>query len=175
MVVKNFNTSDPVPKSNFEPLPAGRYTAILWSDRKTISKNNSKNVVLNMTFKIIDGEYKGRTLFHKNNFLNVSPIASAMGQRELAEFAKSVDFKGSFVFDTAIEKLNEPSLSEIYNKPLEIDVILDDNETYGIQNKITGFFPCSSAPSVPKTQKEDTSFKTDTSKDLTSGWGARTT
>ena len=173
MVVKNFNTSDPVPKSNFAPIPSGRYMAILWSDRKTFCKNG--NVVLNLTFKLIDGVYKGSTVFHKNNFLNSNSISSAMGQRELLELTNSVNFKGSIAFDGSIEKLNESSLSEIHNKPLEIQVILEDNLQFGIQNKITGFFPRSSTPSVPKTQKEDTSFKTDTSKDLTSGWGARTT
>jgi len=172
MVVKNFNTSDPVPTAETS-IPEGRYTAILWSDWKTVSKKNPDNIVIHMLFKIIDGEHKGHTIFHMNNFLNVSPVASAMGQRELLDLTNSVNFKGSIVFDSAIEKLNAPSLSEIYNKPLEIQIVLEDNLDFGVQNKIKGFFPCvQNVPSKPRT--EDTSFKTDTSKDLTNGWGART-
>lgn len=140
MVVTSFNTNDPVPKSeDFKPIPAGRYIAVLDEEKKFPSSKNPANIVINLKFRIIEGQYAKRTLWHMNHYMNTNEIASNFGHREISAISKAVGFKGSFVFDSNPEKFHIPCLHELFNKPLEIEVTLEEIQIGVFRTRLKAF------------------------------------
>lgn len=56
-----FNATEVTPTTGFEPIPKGKYNAVIVeSDEKTTRSGSGS--YLEFTYEIIDGEYKGRKL-----------------------------------------------------------------------------------------------------------------
>jgi len=71
MAALNFNANDVDPNVGFEPIPAGKYLAVITASQMKPTKNG-KGEYLELEFEIIEGPYKGRkiwdrlTLVHPN-------------------------------------------------------------------------------------------------------------
>ena len=61
------NTVDPA--SDFEPLPAGKYLAVITASEMKPTKSGNGHY-LELTFQVIDGPYKGRMLWSRLNLDN---------------------------------------------------------------------------------------------------------
>jgi hypothetical protein len=88
--LNGFNANDVDPNVGFEPIPAGKYLAVI-VDSKTKQTKNGAGEYLQLEFEIVDGPYKGRkvwerlTLKHPNETTvkiargNLSSVCRATG------------------------------------------------------------------------------------------------
>ena len=73
----------------FTPLPAGEYVVMVTkSEVKETAKKTGEMVVLLLT--VVDGDYKGRTIFERINYRNDNQTAQEIGQKELASLTRAI-------------------------------------------------------------------------------------
>lgn len=69
--------------TEFAPIPTGEYLAqIVDSDMKP-TKNNTGEY-LELTYEVVDGDYKGRRLWVRLNLVNTNPTAVEIANRDFA-------------------------------------------------------------------------------------------
>ena len=77
----NANTVDTT--DNFDPIPEGTYRVLVASaEEKPTANGNGQG--LNVQYEVVEGQYKGRKLFHWINLRNQSKVAEEIGHKELA-------------------------------------------------------------------------------------------
>lgn len=135
-----FNTGFDAAKvepQSFEPLPEGEYVAIVEKAEEKLTKDKT-GAFLNLRMKIVDGKYKGRTVFKNINLKNASAAAQAIGHGELSALCR------------AIGVLQPRNAFELCNRPLKIKIRHKaDREGKGLVNDVFAFSPASSAAPVP--------------------------
>ena len=69
--------------NNFDPIPEGIYRVLVVSaeERPTANGNGQG---LNVQYEVVEGQYKGRKLFHWINLRNQSKVAEEIGHKALA-------------------------------------------------------------------------------------------
>lgn len=125
--LNGFNATEVEPTSNFEPLPAGKYLAAITDSEMKPTKNGSGNY-LQLTFTIIDGQYKNRVLWARLNLNNPNATAVKIAQSELSAICRATG-------------VMQPRDSvELHNLPLVIVVKLKKREDTGeLTNEIKGY------------------------------------
>jgi len=137
----NFNANNVEPTS-FEPLPAGRYLACITESEMKTTKNGGGQY-LNLTFQVMDGEYRGRKLWARLNLKNPSAQAEQIARGQLSAICRAVGV------------MTPKDSCELHNLPLVVTVKLKRRDDSGdLQNEISGFSkkdaaPAASAPPVP--------------------------
>lgn len=140
----SFNASAVQPKKSFEPIPAGSYIAsISESAIKPTSKGTGQ--IMNLTFDILDGQYKGRKVFDRINIQNQNPTAEKIGQEQLSALCHAVGV------------LQLQDTNQLHGRPVTIKVKIrkDDTGQYEDSNEVTGYLaangavPAASAPAAP--------------------------
>lgn len=127
MATLNFNAHEVEPSVAFEPVPAGKYNAVIIDSEMKPTKSGNGSY-LELTFEIIDGEYKERKVWARLNINNPSAQAQKIAQSELSALCRAVN-------------VMEPKDSvDLHNLPLEITVICKKrNDSDGISNEIKGY------------------------------------
>ena len=156
MVIYKIDTQN-VTVPTYDPIPAGKYLAIIEGEKHYRSKGNPNSIVIDFQIRIIDGDYKNRVLFYKNNACNMSQKASEIGVQQLQRISACVGHKGGFALDTDTVDNPTPWFGVFFNKPLKIDVKLQESPDYGVQNVIRNFLPATETPpSVPPQPSQPT-------------------
>ena len=123
----NFNANEVEPNTTFDPLPAGKYLAAITDSEMKPTKNGSGSY-LQLTFTILEGEYRGRVLWARLNLNNPNATAVKIARGELSAICRAVG-------------VMQPRDSvELHNIPLLITVKLKkrtDNDE--LTNEIKGF------------------------------------
>jgi hypothetical protein len=70
--LNNFNANQVEPSSNLEAIPAGKYLAVITESELKPTKSGSGSY-LQLTFQILEGEYKGRFLWSRLNRWGAHP------------------------------------------------------------------------------------------------------
>lgn len=87
--LKGFNANDVDPATDFEPIPAGKYLAVI--NESEIKENKSgTGSYLQLTFQIIDGEYKNRFIWARLNLDNPNATAVKIARAELSAICRAV-------------------------------------------------------------------------------------
>lgn len=123
------------PSGDFEPLPIGDYPAVITKDEVKSAKSGNGDY-LSLSIKVIDGQYKNRTLFTILNLWNANPKAKEIAERELAAIKAAV----------GVTDLRDTS--QLHNKPLIVRLGIDSSPGYEPKNKITGWKPIASVPTA---------------------------
>lgn len=145
MATLNFDANTVEPNVALEPVPAGKYTAVITeSEIKPTKSGNGQ--FLELTFEILDGEYKGRKVWTRLNIDNPSADAVKIARGNLSAICRAVNV------------MRPKDSADLHNLPLEITVKCkkrDDADE--ITNEIKGFAPngASSNPTAPPPQKND--------------------
>lgn len=129
MSTLNFNANNVEPSIGIEPIPAGKYEAvIIESEMKPTKTGNGQ--YLELTFEIIEGQYKGRRVWERLNLENPNPQTVHIARGNLSAICHAV-------------KVMEPrDSSELHNLPLAINVRCRKNpETDEISNEVKGYGP----------------------------------
>ena len=125
--LNGFNAANVDPATDFEPIPAGKYLAIISNSEMKPTKNGS-GTYLELTFQVIDGQYKNRLLWSRLNLSNPNNQAVQIAQGELSAICRAVGV------------LQPKDSAELHNLPLQITVKCKKREDTGdVVNEIKQF------------------------------------
>lgn len=84
----NFDANNVEPATDFEPLPAGKYLAVITESQMKPTKSGAGHY-LEMTFQVIDGPFKNRLLWSRLNLDNPNAQAVRIAQGELSAVCRA--------------------------------------------------------------------------------------
>jgi hypothetical protein len=144
MSTLNFNAHEVDPATAFEPIPAGKYIAVITESEMKPTKTGN-GYFLELTLEVVEGEYKGRKVWARLNLDNPNQTAVKIAQSELSAICRAVN-------------VMQPQDSvELHNLPMEITVKCRKREdTDEITNEIKGYAERGSSanPSAPAEQAQ---------------------
>jgi len=138
--LNGFDASQVEPTS-FDPLPAGKYLAVITESEMRPTKKGAGQF-LNLTFEIVEGEYRGRKVWARLNLKNPNPQAEQIARGQLSAICRAVGVMAP-----------KDSL-ELHNLPLVVTVKVKKREDTGdLQNEISGYAKKESAAAAPPSQQ----------------------
>ena len=133
----NFNANDIDPTTDFEPIPAGKYLAVITASEVKPNKAGTGSY-LQFTFQVIEGEPKGRFLWARLNLDNPNETAVKIARGDLSAVCRAVGV------------MTPKDSVELHDLPLVIKVKCKRRkDTDEIQNEITGYERKESAAGKP--------------------------
>lgn len=133
-----FNANQVDPSTEFEPIPAGKYPAMITDSEMKPTKSGSGSY-LQLTFQILEGEYKGRFVWARLNLNNANATAVQIAQAELSAICR------------AIGVMTPNDSVELHNLPLVITVKCKKRDDTGeISNEIKGYAKRETSPGQPQ-------------------------
>ena len=148
MSLLNFNAADVPPSVGIDPIPAGKYQAVIIESEMKLTRNGSGQY-LEFTFEVIEGDYRGRKVWARLNLENQNSQAVQIARADLSAICRAVN-------------VLEPRDSvELHNLPMTITVRCRKHpETGEISNEIKGFaartpIGVAARPTVPATQPDN--------------------
>ena len=154
MVQLNFNANEVPPASPLEPIPAGKYEAMIVESSQKASKTGSGEY-LELVLQVIGSgpdvppseEFNGRKLWARLNLYHPNPTTVKIAREELSAVCHSV---GVMV---------PADSSELHNLPLVIKVALKPRADTGEpSNEVIGFEPRPVAPGQSTQAAQDSPF-----------------
>lgn len=127
MATLNFNANEVEPSIGFDPIPAGKYQAVITESEMKQTKNGTGQY-LQLEFEVIERDYKGRKVWARLNLENSNSEAVRIARAELSAICRAVN-------------VPQPRDSvELHNLPLTITVRCRKNpDTDEISNEIKGY------------------------------------
>lgn len=124
--LNGFNANAVEPNADFDPIPAGKYVAVITgSEMKPTKAGNGS--FLELTFQVVEGEFKGRLLWARLNLDNPNPLTVKIARGELSALCRAVG-------------IMEPKDScELHNLPLVISVRQKTDADGEVRNEIRGY------------------------------------
>lgn len=131
MPALNFDANKYEPTGSFEPVPIGDYPVIISASEMKETKPKPGKIpgqYLQLTYDVIEGEFKGRKFFDRLNLVNENQTAQEIAQRALSAICRAVGV------------MHPKDSSELHNKPLVVTVgIRAASGEYGASNEIRGY------------------------------------
>lgn len=125
-LIGHFDATNVAPSEDFSPIPVGEYVVqITDSDVKPTKSGNGHR--LELTFEVIDGEFKGRKIWANLNLDNPNPKTVEIAQRELSAICH------------AVGKLQVSDSQELHYKPLVIRVDIEERDGYSPRNVVKAY------------------------------------
>ena len=86
----NFNANEVEPSTGYDPIPAGKYQAVITeSEMKPTKTGNGQ--YLQLEFEIIEGEYKNRKVWARLNLENANADAVRIARADLSAICRAVN------------------------------------------------------------------------------------
>ena len=142
--LSGFDASQVEPTTSFDPIPAGKYLAMITASEMKPNKAGTGNY-LELVFTILEGEHKGRQLWSRLNLDNPNELAVKIARAELSAICRAVGV------------LTPRDSAELHNLPLVIKVACKKREdTDEIANVIKGYEKRESANGKPQQGQSST-------------------
>jgi hypothetical protein len=148
--LRGFDANQVEPSSDFEPVPAGKYLAVITESEMKPNKAGTGSY-LQLTFAIIEGEHKGRFLWARLNLDNPNAVAVQIAKAELSAICRAVGV------------LAPNDSTDLHDLPLVIHVKCKKRPDTGeIANEVKGYSPKASLtepavkPAAPSTNGKAT-------------------
>ena len=143
--LNGFDANAVEPNSGFDPIPAGKYMAVITESEMTPNKAGTGQF-LKLTFQISEGEYQNRVLWARLNLYNPNATAVQIAQADLSAICRAVGV------------MSPNDSVELHNLPLVIHVRCKKRTDTGeLVNEIKGFSkketPPPAAGAVPANDK----------------------
>ena len=139
--LNGFNAAQVEPSQDFEPIPAGKYQAMIVESTMKATKSGGGQY-LQLTFQILDGPYKGRNVWARLNLHNSNATAVQIAKQELSAICRSVGV------------LTPRDSAELHNIPLVITVKCKKrSDSDELANEIRGYSLKAAAPAVGQPQQ----------------------
>lgn len=134
MAKLNFNASNVEPATPMDVLPAGKYLCMAIASELKATKNNTGEY-LQITFEVLDGQFKSRKIFERLNIRNSNKTAEDIAQRALSALCHAV---GVIELDDS---------EQLHNIPVVLEVAIDPAKgDYAASNRVKGYTAAGSAP-----------------------------
>ncbi len=144
MATLHFNAHEVEPTTEFDPIPAGKYLAVI-TDSEVKTTKAGDGSYLQLTFEIIEGQYKGRHLWSRINLDNPNQTAVKIARAELSAVCRAV---GVMTPNDSVE---------LHNLPLVIVVRCKKRKDTGeITNEIKGYEKKGAANGQPQQAASNT-------------------
>jgi len=142
--LRGFDANKVEPAVPFEAIPAGKYLAMITASEMKPNKAATGRF-LELVFTILEGEYKGRTVWGRLNLENPNELAAKIAQAELSALCRAVG-------------VMTPSDSvDLHNLPLTIQVKCKKRKDTGeITNEIAGYEKRGAVTGKPQQAQTDT-------------------
>lgn len=139
-----FNANEVQPNAEFDPIPAGKYVAVITESELKPNKAGTGSY-LQFTFQIIEGDQNGRLLWARLNLDNPNATAVKIASGELSAICRAVG-------------VMQPKDSvELHDLPLVISVKCRKRpDTGDVQNEIKGYAKKDSLSGKPVQAATDT-------------------
>jgi len=125
--LNGFNANEVDPNVGFDPVPEGKYIAMITGSEMKPTKNGGGSY-LELTFDIIDGKYTGRKVWARLNLDNPNSTAVKMARGELSAICRAV---GVLLPQDSVQ---------LHSLPLVIKVVCKNRGDNGqITNEIKGY------------------------------------
>jgi hypothetical protein len=125
--LRGFDANQVEPTTAFDPIPAGKYMGVITESEMKANKAGTGSY-LQLTFQIIEGEFKGRFLWARLNLNNPNATAMQIAQAELSAICRAVGV------------LAPNDSTELHDLPLVIYVRCKKRPDTGeIANEIKGY------------------------------------
>lgn len=132
--LNGFNANQVEPSQDFEPIPAGKYLAVITESEMKPTKNGGGQY-LQLTFQVLDGPYKGRCVWARLNLHNTNATTVQIARQELSAVCRAVGVM------TPVDSV------ELHNIPLVITVKLKKRQDTGdMGNEVRGYAKRDAAP-----------------------------
>lgn len=140
----NFDANKVEPTTAFDPIPAGKYLAMITASEMKPNKASTGRF-LELCFTIIEGDFKNRQLWARLNLENPNELAMKIAQAELSALCRAVGV------------LTPGDSVELHNLPLVIRVRCKKRkDTDEIANEIKGFEKRDAATGRPQQAQTNT-------------------
>ena len=125
--LRGFDANQVEPSADFEPIPAGKYEAVITESEMKPTKAGTGHY-LQLTFQVVEGEFKNRLLWARLNLDNPNATAVQIARAELSAVCRAVGV------------LSPNDSADLHNLPLVIDVRCKKRADTGeITNEIRGY------------------------------------
>lgn len=125
--LNNFDANQVDPSVGFDPLPAGKYLAVI-TDSEMKPTKTGQGQFLQLTFQVLDGPQKGRLVWSRLNLENSNPTTVKLARAELSAICRAVGV------------MAPKDSVELHNIPLEISVGCKKRQDTGdITNVVKGY------------------------------------
>jgi hypothetical protein len=125
--LRGFDANQVEPATDFEPVPAGKYLAVITDSEMKPNKAGTGHY-LQLTFEILDGPCKGRRLWSRLNLDNPNAMAVQIARAELSAVCRAVGV------------LAPNDSADLHNLPLVVHVKCRKRDDTGeITNEIKGY------------------------------------
>ena len=132
--LRGFDANQVEPSADFEPIPAGKYEAVITESEMKPTKAGTGHY-LQLTFQVIEGEFKNRFLWARLNLDNPNATAVQIARAELSAICRAV----------GVMAPNDST--ELHNLPLVISVKCKKRDDTGeLTNEIKGYLKKESGP-----------------------------
>ena len=125
--LNGFNAATVEPSQDFDPIPAGKYLAVITDSERKPTKSGTGQY-LQLSLQILEGPYKGRYVWARLNLHNPNPTTVQIARQELSAICRAVG-------------VMQPTDSvELHNIPLIITVKLKKREDTGeLTNEVRSY------------------------------------
>jgi hypothetical protein len=125
--LSGFDANRVEPSADYDPLPAGKYLAVITESEMKPTKAGTGSY-LQLTFEILDGQFKGRKVWARLNLANSNETTVKIAQAELSAICRAV---GVLAPNDSVE---------LHNLPLVITVKCKKRPDTGeISNEVKGY------------------------------------
>ena len=125
--LNGFDANTVEPSQSFDPIPTGKYIAMVTESEMKNTKSGAGQY-LQLTFDIIDGQYRGRKLWARLNLNNSNAKTVQIARGELSAICRAVGI------------MQPRDSAELHNLPLSIKVVCKNRKDTGeIVNEIKGY------------------------------------
>ena len=125
--LNGFDANQVEPTGDFEPIPAGKYLAVITESEMKSNKAGTGSL-LQMTFQVIEGEHQNRLLWARLNLDHPNAVAVQIARADLSAICRAVGV------------LAPKDSAELHNLPLVIHVRCKKRTDTGeIVNEIKGY------------------------------------
>jgi Protein of unknown function (DUF669) len=136
--LNGFDARNVEPTNDFEPIPAGKYLAMIIESESKPNKNGTGSY-LQLTFQVIDGPYKNRFVWAHLNLDHPNETAVKIARGELSAICRAVGI------------MAPRDSVELHNLPLLITVKCKKRQDTGeIANEIKGYAKKEAAAGQPQ-------------------------
>jgi len=123
----NFDANGVKPETGPEPVPNGEYRAMITASEIKATKDSTPDrpaSYLQLSWTILDGQYKGRVIWDRLNVQNPSAEAQRIGQGQLSAVCHA----------TGVMKLTDSK--QLHNIPVLLKVVVKESKGYDPKNEI---------------------------------------
>lgn len=137
-LIMDFDTAAVEPQRAFEPLPAGKYpVAVRKVSVKPTKDGTGKRA--NFELVVLDGEHKGRVVFHGINVINKNEQAQIIGRGEIAGLLAALGISGE---KDLAKTIGGEAIATLKVRPAA--------NGYDASNEVKGYSPISGAAAAPQ-------------------------